>query len=30
VFTPKDYGLTEMMGEIVVQIRQARSLLPLS
>jgi (2R)-ethylmalonyl-CoA mutase len=29
VFTPKDYGLTEMMGEIVVRIRVARGLPPL-
>ncbi len=26
VFTPKDYGLTEMMGEIVARVRAARGL----
>jgi (2R)-ethylmalonyl-CoA mutase len=29
VFTPKDYGLTEIMGRIVEQIRAARGLAPL-
>ncbi len=29
VFTPKDYGLTEIMGKIVDQIRLARGLTPL-
>ncbi len=29
VFTPKDYGLTEIMGKIVDQIRLARGLAPL-
>jgi len=30
VFTPKDYGLTEIMGKIVDQIRIARGLAPLA
>jgi ethylmalonyl-CoA mutase len=29
VFTPKDWGLTEMMGQIVAEIRTARGLAPL-
>jgi (2R)-ethylmalonyl-CoA mutase len=28
VFTPKDFGLTQMMGEIVAEIRKARGLAP--
>jgi hypothetical protein len=28
VFTPKDYGLTEMMTKIVDQIRISRALTP--
>jgi ethylmalonyl-CoA mutase len=30
VFTPKDFGLTEMLGEIVEVIRAARGLAPAS
>jgi (2R)-ethylmalonyl-CoA mutase len=29
VFTPKDFGLTEIMGHVVEEIRRARSLPPL-
>ena len=29
VFTPKDFGITEIIGRVVAEIRRARGLAPL-